>query len=226
MTWIASTGWRAIWRNDNASRWHTFKTLIKQLESFPSRYGVPVISQVETGIFTSRYYAHCTECAFCQSACCLWGVDVDIENVRRIRACADALEAYTGVPRAQWFEGEYTDPEFPGGRYTWTRVLKGACVFLSQSGRGCLLHRFAVENGLDYHELKPMVSCLFPLTFGDGILCPTDEAEEHSLICLDSGPTLYRGIRSELTYYFGDGLVAELDELEAPALLEIERGSK
>jgi len=200
--------------------------LIKQLESFPSRYGVPVISQVETGIFTGQYYAHCMECAFCQSACCLWGVDVDIENVRRIKACADALQAYVGAPCAQWFEGEYSDPEFPGGRYTWTRVINGACVFLSPSGRGCLLHRFAVENGLDYHELKPIVSCLFPLTFGEGILLPAGEAEDNSLICRGSGPTLYRGIRGELAYYFGDELIAELDELEASTLLGIEMDSK
>jgi hypothetical protein len=71
-----------------------------------------------------------------------------------------------------------------------------------------------------------MVSCLFPLTFGEGILLPAGEAEDNSLICRGSGLTLYRGIRGELAYYFGDELIVELDELEASTLLGIEKDSK
>jgi hypothetical protein len=29
-----------------------------------------------------------------------------------------------------------------------------------------MLHSFALEQGLDYHDLKPMVSALFPLNVG------------------------------------------------------------
>ena len=190
--------------------------MIKELgRSFPSRYGVPVISRVETGIFITRYFTACMDCAFCHNWCCSWGVDVDVENVKRIMARADEIEAYTGISRVQWFDGNYADDELPGGSCTRTQVVNGACVFLSRSGKGCLLHSFANEHGIDYHEIKPMVSSLFPLTFAYGDLLPADEVEDGSLVCLDSGPTLYCGIRGELAYYFGAEFIAELDELEA-----------
>jgi len=59
-----------------------------------------------------------------------------------------------------------------------------------------------------------MVSCLFPLTFSEGVLQLADEVEDNSLVCLGDGPTCYLGIRDELLYYFGEELVAELDKLE------------
>jgi hypothetical protein len=67
---------------------------------------------------------------------------------------------------------------------------------------------------MDYHELKSLVDCLFPITFADGTLCPADEVTDGTLICADTGPTLYRGLRGELAYYFGEEFVSELDELE------------
>ena len=64
-----------------------------------------------------------------------------------------------------------------------------------------------------------MVSCLFPITFGDnGLLQPSDEVEDNALICLGSGPGLYQGVRSDLSYYFGEAFVSELDRLEAEVL--------
>jgi hypothetical protein len=78
-----------------------------------------------------------------------------------------------------------------------------------------MLHAFALERGLDYHEVKPMVSALFPVTFADGVLMASEEVEDGTLVCLDEGPTLYRGARAELLFYFGEALVAELDALEA-----------
>ena len=77
-----------------------------------------------------------------------------------------------------------------------------------------MLHSFALERGLDYHELKPLVSSLFPLTFDWGLLHPSNEIADRSLQCIDDGPTLYRGVRSEIEWYFGEGLVAELDGIE------------
>jgi hypothetical protein len=77
-----------------------------------------------------------------------------------------------------------------------------------------MLHSFALERGLDYHELKPMVSSLFPVTFDFGLLHPSNEIEDRSLQCWGDGPTLYQGVRGEIEWYFGAGLVAELDALE------------
>ncbi len=154
------------------------------------------------------------QCSYCHDSCCQYGVDIDAPNVARLEAVGEALAKYAGVPQDRWFGGEWTvDAEFPGGRHTRTRVEDGACVFRSRRGRGCLIHSFALERGIDYHELKPMVSVLFPITFDGGLLHPSNEIEDRSLQCIDDGPTLYEGVRDEIGWYFGPELVAELDAL-------------
>ena len=60
-----------------------------------------------------------------------------------------------------------------------------------------------------------MVSCLFPLTFNDGLLHPSDEVNDGTLVCSDQGPSLYRGVRNEIGYDFEETLLLELDQLEA-----------
>lgn len=183
--------------------------------SFACRWGVPAVDRVDTAIFVRRYFMQCMQCSYCFDSCCQYGVDVDAPNVERLRARADDLERYTGVPRDRWFTEAWTDDaEFPGGRHTRTRVQDGACVFRSRTARGCMIHSYALEAGLDYHELKPMVSVLFPVTFDGGLLHPSNEIEDRSLQCIDDGPSLYRGVRDEIAWYFGAGLVAELDGLE------------
>ena len=162
---------------------------------------------------------NCMQCSYCFDSCCQYGVDVDAANAERLAAHAPALESYTGVPRERWFTGDWTaDQEFPGGRHTRTRVEDGACVFRSRRGRGCMIHSYALEQGLDYHDLKPMVSVLFPVTFDEGLLHPSNEIVDRSLQCIDDGPTVYRGIRDEIGWYFGAELVRELDELEEAVL--------
>lgn len=155
-------------------------------------------------------------CAFCNDACCDHGVDVDVVTVERILARAEELERKTGIARSAWFEERFEDDaEHPGGRFTRTRVVAGKCVFHQRGARGCALHAWALEAGIDYHEVKPMVSALFPLTFDDGLLHPSNEARDGSLVCSNQGPTLYRGARAELAHYFGAALVAELDAIES-----------
>jgi hypothetical protein len=46
----------------------------------------------------------------------------------------------------------------------------------------------------------------------------SNEILDRSLQCIDDGPSLYRGVRDEVRYYFGDELVAQLDEFERDAL--------
>ncbi len=190
--------------------------LIRQLQkSYTCRYGAPVISAVDTNVFHVRYFTHCSSCTFCNDWCCSFGVDVDVENVKRIDMHADGIEKLVGIPRDQWFEPEiYTDAEYPGGAALSTNVVNGACIFLNRSGRGCLLQTNAMKHQIDYHELKPMVSVIFPLTFGEGILMPAEEVDDQSLVCMGTGLTLYRALRDELTYYFGEDMVQELDQLE------------
>jgi hypothetical protein len=165
------------------------------------------------------------QCTYCFDSCCQYGVDVDVTNVQRLRKHAKGtgstpgLEAYTGVPEERWFTEEWVDDkEFPGGRMTRTRVEDGACVFRNRKGRGCMIHSYALERGIDYHDLKPMVSALFPLTFDYGLLHASNEILDRTLQCYGDGPSLYQGVRDEVRYYFGDELVAELDGFERDAL--------
>lgn len=177
--------------------------------------GGPVLTAVETRIFVLRYFRACMGCGFCHDACCTEGVDVDLENVARIRALPDDFKALIATPEEDWFTGEaVADAEFPGGAHVRTAVVDGACVFRNRKGRGCLIHAYALQNGLDYHAVKPLVSTLFPVTFEHGVLAASNELADGSLVCATgSGPTLYDGARDELLYYFGADLVAELDRL-------------
>jgi hypothetical protein len=175
-----------------------------------------VLSAVETVIFTRQYFTDCLACSFCHDWCCSHGVDVDLVHLRTIKRHAAALEAFTGIPQERWFRKPVTrDREMPGGGSVRTRVTGGACVFLNRTGRGCQIHAFALARGLDYHDLKSIVDCLFPLTFSQGTLTTAPEVDDNSLVCLDRGPTLYRGLRGELEYYFGRDLVRGLDAVEA-----------
>jgi hypothetical protein len=194
--------------------------MIKALQrSYPSRGGTPVLTSVDTEIFTSGYFAKCMDCTFCHDSCCAYGVAVDAPTVERLLAHADELEQVVGVGRERWFTGAYDpDPELPGGRYTRTAVIDGACVFLNRQGRGCLIHKFCLDRGIDVHDLKPMIAALFPVTFDYGLLHANLEVRDKSLICLDTGPSLYRSARADLEYYFGAELVAELDALETEVL--------
>jgi hypothetical protein len=182
---------------------------------YACRWGVPVVDRVDTAVFQRTYFMSCMQCTYCHDSCCQYGVDVDVHNVARLDERAEDIARYTGVPRERWFTGEWVeDGEFPGGRQTRTRVEDGACVFRNRKGRGCMLHSYALDRGVDYHHLKPMVSALFPITFDQGLLHPSNEIVDRSLQCIDDGPTLYRGVRGEIDWYFGPELVAELDGFE------------
>ncbi len=181
-------------------------------------HGAPTLTRVDDAIFVRRYFTRCLECKFCDDVCCAHGVDVDEPTMLRILARADAIERAVDAPRDMWFSSTLEDdPEHPGGKYARTRVRNGYCVFHVLGGRGCALHAYALGEGIDYHDIKPMVSALFPLTFDGGLLHASTEIEDGTLVCGGSGPTLYRGARAELAYYFGERLTRELDAFEVSA---------
>jgi hypothetical protein len=193
-------------------------TMVKLGRAYASIHGAPVISAVDPAIFALRYYRDCMACGFCHDACCTHGVDIDVENVARLRALPPDFANSVGTGPEVWFtEGVAADAEFPGGAHLRTRTREGACVFLDRAERGCKIHAYCLANGIDYHLLKPMVSVLFPVTFEHGALVPSSEVADASLICSGAGPTLYEGVRAELAHYFGDGLVLELDALDGRA---------
>ena len=189
---------------------------------YPSIFGAPVIRAVDEAIFRLRYFARCMECGFCGDQCCDYGVDIDAANMDRLRGLGAAFESFAGVPQSEWFTPEMTeDAEFPSGRHGRTRSVGGKCVFADRKGRGCRIHTYCLQNGLDYHRFKPMVSILFPVTFEHGVLVPSPEAVDASLICSGAGERLYDGVRDELGYYFGQELLAALDVLASTVREEL-----
>jgi hypothetical protein len=186
---------------------------------YACRHGLPVVDRVDTRIYHFTYFAVCMDCSFCFDTCCQYGATVEPRTVEEILDRADVLEPYVRYPRDQWFqEGYQPNEDYPDGRYTRTRVVEGACVFLNRHGRGCLLHRFALARNLDVHAIKPMMCNLFPVLPENGLLGPPEEICDGTLTCLGQGPTLYRSARADLEYYFGKELVAELDVLEASVM--------
>jgi Fe-S-cluster containining protein len=172
------------------------------------------------------------DCTFCSDACCRFGADIEVPRIRELERYRAELESYLGVPRADWFRDDPSDvgfkpePEYPGGSYTRTEIVElppgrsphndMACVFLDPNGRGCRIHRFALERGIDVHDIKPMVCLLFPLSFDQRTLEPASEFDEDNpdLVCQGPGATLYQAARTDVLYYFGQEMVAELDRLE------------
>jgi hypothetical protein len=74
-----------------------------------------------------------------------------------------------------------------------------------------------MSKGMDYHDIKPLVCILFPLSFEEGLLSLAPELEDGSLVCSGSGESVYRAMRNELAYYFGNEFVEELDRMEENA---------
>jgi Fe-S-cluster containining protein len=187
--------------------------------SYASRGGVPAVDRIDTRLFTETFFAHCMQCDFCQDSCCQYGATVETPMIEALLARKDVLEPVVGRPASEWFDGRFrTDPEYPGGQFTRTRVFDKRCVFLNRAGRGCLLHSYALENNIPVQELKPLACNLFPVWWSEGALCLPPEIEDRELVCLGDGPTLYRSARSDLLYYFGAELVEELDALETTML--------
>ena len=52
---------------------------------YPSVFAAPAIRAVDTQIFAFRYFTHCMSCTFCKDACCSYGVDIDVENMARLK---------------------------------------------------------------------------------------------------------------------------------------------
>jgi hypothetical protein len=179
---------------------------------YPSIWERPIIHSVDPRIFRLKYYRRCMECGFCGDQCCENGVDVDRDNAERVAGLGPAFEAFVGVAKEEWFDGSPTaDDEFPSRFYVRARVVGTHCIFHDSKARGCKIHAWSLSEGLDHRTLKPMVSLLFPVTFEKGVLLPSTEVLDRSLVCTGNGDSLYAGARDELRYFFGPGLVDELD---------------
>ncbi len=174
---------------------------------------VPALAQVDTDIFSLRYFGSCMQCTFCHDSCCQYGCDVNMGERERIMAIKDELQPFISYPAEEWFKAEvFEDPEYPTGKFVRSNVKEGACVFLNRKNRGCGIHTFALEAGRDYHDIKPMVCWLFPVCWDKGVLRPSSDIRD-DLQCKGNGPTVYEMVRSEIEHVFGKALVTELDAL-------------
>ncbi|MBV9330500.1 MAG: hypothetical protein JOZ55_02980 [Alphaproteobacteria bacterium] len=183
--------------------------------AYPAIAGRPIIEAVDLRIFRLRYFRNCLSCSFCSDQCCRHGVDVDAANAEDLLSLSSEFEALVGHPRSEWFTGPYLDDaEFPSGQYIRTAVNQGYCVFHDARARGCKIHAWCSDSGIDFHSLKPIVSILFPVTFENGVLMPSTEVTDSSLICSGQGDSLFDGARKDLNHYFGEAFVDELDGLQ------------
>ena len=177
------------------------------------------ISFVHRDIFLKKYFAHCLECNFCHDWCCSFGADIDIQNLERIQQQRGEILPFVRPLEGEWFEAEYSYyEEYAGNQYTRINTQGPRCVFISKDQRGCGLHRYAISRQMDYHEIKPLVCILFPLSFSQGILSLAEEMDDNSLVCSGPGYSAYQSMRHELEFYFGRELVEELNGVQKEVL--------
>jgi Fe-S-cluster containining protein len=186
----------------------------------------PRFRRADREVFTKRVVADCMSHR-CRTlpedrdhldACCQYGADVDVGERDQILAHAAQLRGIlrTEARNTPWFSGrEEPDPDFPSGKYVRTRQFRGGCVFLAHDGRGCAIHRAAIEGGWDFHGVKPHVCRLFPLSYDDQSIIVSDDYPDYSCAYTPASPTLYRNGRATLAAVFGEPLVRAMDAAEA-----------
>ena len=190
----------------------------------------PRFHRVEVAVFTKRVVADCMShrCAMHEThsekldACCQYGCDVDLTERDAILARKDAIAPVLAaeVRDLPWFDesNPETDPDTPSGTVVRTAVHRDGCLFLSHDGRGCAIHRAAIEQGWDFRGVKPTICRLFPLTYGDGAIMVSDDYPDYSCAYEPGAPTLYRVAREALADLFGEELVRAMDAAEALVL--------
>jgi Fe-S-cluster containining protein len=155
-------------------------------------------------------------------ACCQYGCDVDLFERAAIEQRAEAIRPilHVEVRNLPWFDDSEpeTDPDTPSGTVVRTAVHADRCIFLAHDQRGCAIHRASVEQGWDFHGVKPAVCRLFPLSYGDGAILVSDDYPDYSCAYEPTAPTLYRNGRATLAALFGEQLVRAMDAAEARVL--------
>jgi Fe-S-cluster containining protein len=182
-------------------------------------YGNMAISFVHRDIFLKSYFARCLECSFCHDWCCSFGADIDIHNVEKIQQRREEIQPFVRPADGEWFDADHSYyEEYAGNQYTRIKTQGSRCVFISKDQRGCGLHRYAISQKMDYHDIKPLICILFPLSFEEGILSLAGELEDGSLVCAGSGVSAYQAMKNELAYYFGNECLEELNQVEENVL--------
>jgi Fe-S-cluster containining protein len=187
----------------------------------------PRFTKAELDVFTRRVVADCMthQCAMHAThttkldACCQYGCDVDLFERDQIIAKADLIRPVlrAEVQNLPWFdesEPEH-DPDVPSGTVVRTAVHEDGCLFLAHDKRGCAIHRASIEQGWDFHGVKPSICRLFPLSYGEGTILVSDDYHDYSCAYTDDSPTLYRVARDTIGALFGPELVVAMDAAES-----------
>jgi Fe-S-cluster containining protein len=190
----------------------------------------PRFHAAEVAVFTRKVVADCMthNCTMQAThtdkldACCQYGCDVDLFERDAILARAEAIKPVLAaeVRELPWFdesEPEH-DPDVPSGTVVRTAVHGSGCLFLSHDKRGCAIHRASLEQGWDFHGVKPSICRLFPLSYGEGMIVVSDDYHDYSCAYQDDAPTLYQVARDALAALFGPELVRAMDAAEARVL--------
>ncbi len=196
----------------------------------------PRVREVDVAIFTATFAPDCmTHACRCEDeggkqlddACCQHGCDVDLfERDAILARAADVAAVLAPAHRdpSRWFDESQreADVDAPSGWVVRTATVRpgdsGGCVFLEHDARGCALHRAALAADFAPESIKPAVCRMYPLTFGDGALCFSDDYDRYSCLGETGGPTVYRLMRPVLAQVFGDDVLEPLDRLEQKVL--------
>ena len=188
----------------------------------------PRFRKVWVSIFTRTLTADCMThaCTMVEThtqkldACCQYGCDVDLHERDAILARADQIRPLlrAEVKDLPWFGDEVeVDPDYPSGSVVRSATWNDGCLFLAHDKRGCSIHRASLEQGWDFHGVKPAICRLFPISYEEDTICIADEATDYSCATAE-GPTLYRITRDALAAIFGPELVTAMDAAEAQVL--------
>lgn len=162
----------------------------RYLEYVKQKDGSVVIDNL---VFDTEYLDVYYKCEGCRrrnhKAFCCNGYDVeltahDVEVVEKhLSEVVKMFPKLDKVLEADYFWGYGDDFE-----RVLSRKDNEDCVFLLPGSKGCMLHAYALENGLDPIDVKPYICSLYPvvvIVIGDEIVVTT--FNEESRVVLETG---------------------------------------
>jgi hypothetical protein len=202
--------------------------LIKLSKSYPSRYGLPVVDGIDTDIFSTRYPSAGCMGMDCNDICCSGGAIMDIVAFNKLKEFREYEEFKNIAWESISFEKEQY---YPGGLGCYTPIVDGMCVFKNRASRGCGIHSFCFEKGIEVRELKFFACCIFPVEVNrvqdkSHILTVGYELrhEGFDFDCKFTGDsTVYECARDDICYYFGKELIDVIDGLKKQLLMHAYR---
>ncbi|MBN2441887.1 MAG: hypothetical protein JXJ04_11085 [Spirochaetales bacterium] len=200
--------------------------ILQLTKAYKSIHGLPVVSYVDTDIFTQNYpETGCLEMG-CQDICCSGGAIMDSVTFKKLR---EVDEEDLGV-HIDWETYEFDDdPCYPGGKGCYTTFTNNRCMFQNKNGFGCIIHSYCLKKGIDFRELKFFACCIFPCEVNNigeykNVLTPGYELrhDEYNFPCNKTGnTTIYENAKNDILYYFGSSLIEELETIKNNILIQV-----